>query len=289
MQVAFITPIPMLEEFAGASKYHLILAHVCEQSPEYTAFYKQRAAAGDYVILDNGAYELGESVQLDLLKKYAEIIKPSVVVLPDVRGDAGRTLERTVEGISALRGGPWTLMGVPQAPLHEPGTYLWCLQQMYQLEGIGAIGIYPETEAFSTEGRAGLAKSMEILGLVREDLTYHMLGMNPNPITLKELAKFPWIMGCDSVKPIAYGLYGVALHPRNGSMVEYPHRPKNYFNICDTPFKALIRWNQQVILSWAEGKETVGGDLVCLVDRPGTKGSWNGLGVESVPCARRKE
>jgi hypothetical protein len=278
----------MLEEFAGASKYHLILAHVCEQSPEYTKFYRRKAAEGDYVILDNGAYELGESVQLDLLKKYAEIIHPSVVVLPDVRGDAGRTLERTVEGIHALRGGSWTLMGVPQAPLHEPGTYLWCLQQMYNLEGVGAIGIYPETEAFSSKGRAGLAEAMETLGLIRAGYTYHMLGMNPNPVTLKALTKFPWIMGTDSVKPIAYGLYGVALEPHAGSLVEYPHRPKNYFDIVDTPFKALIRWNQQVVLSWAEGKDKVGGDLVCLVDRPGTRGSSSGLGVENVPCVQQK-
>jgi hypothetical protein len=279
----------MLEEFAVASKYHLILAHVCEQSPEYTEFYRRRAREGDYVILDNGAYELGESVQLELLQKYAEIIKPSVVVLPDVRGDAGRTLERTVEGIHALRGGSWTLMGVPQAPLHEPGTFLWCLQQMYSLDGIGAIGIYPETEAFCPErGRAGLAEAMETLNLVRPDITYHMLGMNPNPVTLRELTKFPWIMGTDSVKPIAYGMYGVALHPRNGAMVEYPHRPKNYFNICDTPFKALIRWNQQVVLSWAEGKEKVGGDLVCLVDRPGPRDSLSGPGAGNAPCAHRK-
>jgi len=264
MRVAFITPVPELERFATASTYHLILTHICDQYPEYVEFYRERSKAGDYIILDNSAYELGESVSIELLRKYADIIEPAVVVLPDVRNDAKETLRRTREAIEVLRDPRWTLMAVPQAPDtdnkdHDFEAWVASLKSMYEFPEIGAIGIYPETSWFfptPRRGRVELAEILEERGLIRKDRTYHMLGMADNPVELKGLSQFEWIMGCDSAKPIVQGMHGVLLHPVEGLLTIRPRRPKDYFSRSFDEFQSFcVRYNQAVILSWIQGKD----------------------------------
>jgi len=76
VKVAFITPVPELERFATASDYHLVLAHICEQYPEYVEFYRERVKQGDYIILDNSAFELSGSVEVEMIRRHADIIEP---------------------------------------------------------------------------------------------------------------------------------------------------------------------------------------------------------------------
>lgn len=80
MEFCVISPTAGLEKYAVLSKYHLVLAHI--EDPIYIQFYQQRREAGDFLILDNGAYE-GVELSPQKLWDKIRIYEPQVVVLPD--------------------------------------------------------------------------------------------------------------------------------------------------------------------------------------------------------------
>src|SRR5690606_30387063 len=114
MKVALITPTPLLNKFAVKSKYHLVLAHEYVKDEAYRQFYKERSKAGDYVMLDNGAYELGESIPIRELYDIASDLNPTAIFLPDARFQTERTMQLVTEALQFLHGSPWQLIGIPQ-------------------------------------------------------------------------------------------------------------------------------------------------------------------------------
>jgi len=81
MEFCVISPTVGLERYATLSKTHLVLAHEYERNHEYAKFYERRKAEGDFIILDNGAYE--GYTYWDDLAELAGRLKPDVIVLPD--------------------------------------------------------------------------------------------------------------------------------------------------------------------------------------------------------------
>jgi hypothetical protein len=77
--------------------YHLLLAHdVLEQPHNYDpeiGFIPPSAL----VILDNSMIELGHPIEPEKLMDAAEIVKPKLIVLPDVRGDFEATVRLSLE------------------------------------------------------------------------------------------------------------------------------------------------------------------------------------------------
>jgi hypothetical protein len=56
-----IAPTAYLQYYATQSPRHLVLAHLVAKDPAYAAFYRTRSDIGDFIIMDNGAFELGGS------------------------------------------------------------------------------------------------------------------------------------------------------------------------------------------------------------------------------------
>ncbi len=100
MRLAFIVPIPHLEDFEDVSNFHLCLAHLFRHE-EYFDFYKRAIDRGDYVILDNGAFE-GEAVNSERLLELVERLMPAEVVAPDVLGNGEETVEKTKQFLSLM-------------------------------------------------------------------------------------------------------------------------------------------------------------------------------------------
>lgn len=85
MEFCVISPTAGLERYATLSKTHLVLAHEYERDVEldsidYRKFYLKRREAGDFIILDNGAYEAGHPF---FSRRLIQELQPQVVVLPD--------------------------------------------------------------------------------------------------------------------------------------------------------------------------------------------------------------
>lgn len=249
MQVAIITPTPLLSEFASRSKYHLTLATNILEDPDYEKFYRYRASVGDYVMLDNCAYELGAAISDAQLKLCIKSTNPTAMFLPDVRFDSKATLERVRAAIPIFKDMHIELLAVPQGNTLD--DVLYCYDELVKIPEIDGFGIYEEIGEVTGVGRrADFLKLLQDTGRVSPSRVYHCLGMEEDVEQIKRLAAFPWVMGVDSAKPIVYGIHGVALS-QAGPLVPYPHRPKDYFSHSNVQFRSTIHHNITQVQQWA--------------------------------------
>ena len=120
MKLAIIAPTALLDKCNERShNFHLVLAHECINNHEYIRYYVERSMAGDHIILDNGAYELGNSIDGPTLLAVAEQLHPAEIVCPDVMFDKDETVAQSVEFMRRLK-----IHELPYKPLVVPqGTY----------------------------------------------------------------------------------------------------------------------------------------------------------------------
>lgn len=255
MEVCFITPTPMLEEYATKSKHHLILAHIYEQDVDYRSFYQQRVKEGDFVILDNSAYELGKSYDIDRLLNIAEELQPAAMFLPDSRFETEETLQLVAQTIRSIKLRPkiqCDLWAVPQGS--NFGEILQCYAELMTMPEIKGFGLYEEIGRVSGfKNRRDFLETLQNMKIVHpEHYYYHLLGMEDSVNDLQELSRFNWVSSIDSVKPICYGLYGIVFDPQLGPLAEYPHRPKDYFTRYPAWFREIIHLNCELTMKWAQ-------------------------------------
>ena len=103
-EFCFITPISLLEQYASQSTKHLCLAHLVDSSDEYANFYKRMRARGDYIICDNGAFELGESYAPEKLLALGHKCGANAIVLPDYPAkDSLKTIDAAKEWLPIIK------------------------------------------------------------------------------------------------------------------------------------------------------------------------------------------
>ena len=86
MKIANICPPDLLDDVIDEGEtYHLVLTSIINKYPAYREFYLERIERGDFVILDNDAYEITDGGSTDDLIRAIQELKPSEVVLPDKR------------------------------------------------------------------------------------------------------------------------------------------------------------------------------------------------------------
>lgn len=96
MEFCIISPTAGLKRYATLSRTHMVLAHI--QSPEYERFYLERQQMGDFLILDNGAYETGLPLTGKELAERIKLYRPNVAVLPDLPNRPWRdTLDSSID------------------------------------------------------------------------------------------------------------------------------------------------------------------------------------------------
>lgn len=147
--------------------------------------------AGDFVFLDNGAYE-GESLDWKTLDSLARDLRPQVLVLPDRLGDMWGTismsaaylhrfdLPRTTEAMVVLQAKTWPQLET----FHEICPATW----------IGLPRCVPMRN--------------EILEKPQEGIRYHALGMHNGSLKELELLAALGCSSCDSSAPIWRGMHG---------------------------------------------------------------------------------
>ena len=79
------------------SDYQFVLLHKILEDKDYAEMVCDFANNGEFTYLDNSCFELGESLDNDILYEWFQRLEPDFVVLPDVLGDRKRTLERSIE------------------------------------------------------------------------------------------------------------------------------------------------------------------------------------------------
>lgn len=95
MHFCIITPTAGLELFATKSNWHMVLAPQFVKDQEYARFYVERQRAGDFIILDNGAYE--DDYQQDMFLQALRVLLPNVATLPDIIMKGPESTARSLE------------------------------------------------------------------------------------------------------------------------------------------------------------------------------------------------
>ena len=248
MKAAYIPPIPELGNYKHEG-FHLLLAHLFEY-PDYLEYYKKRAAAGDYLVLDNSAHEHGAGAPVAGLLDLAMEVGAKEIVIPDVLFDAAQTVERAARALRDLAGplasqykeaGTPKLMLVPQG--QDRRSLMWCFRHLLELHqkfrhssGIGqnmVVGLSKDYDTYSG-GLAGLIEEFKSVS-GRDRMELHCLGW-PNQLwSIANVARLhPWVRSTDSAQAFVYAKNHILLEP-GGWIEKYPRRDPAYFEEGFTP------------------------------------------------------
>lgn len=124
MKHAFISPINYLHLIPQSSDYHLILAHLIDNTvlgKKYIEFYKKRKERGDFIILDNSAFEFKKPMDPEEYKRRIDLLGflPDVIVAPDYPFEEWDKTVTSTEKFSKeyieTLGAEVKLMAVPQS------------------------------------------------------------------------------------------------------------------------------------------------------------------------------
>lgn len=247
MKVANILPTSYMSLTIGRD-YNMLLTHLTEDPTYVDNALKLRG----YKILDNSAYELGESLNTKTLIKAAKAVKADEVILPDVLKDGKRTLIRTMDSIeeiaAALSG--VKLMAVPQGKDIE--EWLECYTELIKLP-IHVIGINKFTHDYMLGGRLKFCKSLKECGLVLPNLEYHLLGLPEDISEIRNQAKYnEWIRGVDTCV--------VYLITKTGRKIKYldslmrPNVNMHFDDTRDAEVEKLLSFNIKMVDKWVGSK-----------------------------------
>jgi len=224
MKAAIICPTSMLEwvqkEFNP--HFHFVLAQVYLEDRQYAKFFLERRKAGDDMILDQGAAELGASIDDVSIMVVARELKPTILVAPDVIYNSFETMMRMGIFLKAyaeeLKGLGIKIMAVPQGEDNE--RYLDCfglLNCAVKVDWLGISRFYHDR----FNGRATL------LALIKDRVKKpcHLLGAGGGVYDLKDEVGFDFVKSVDTARPVRLGLDGFGLHAVTRL------RPKQFFSL----------------------------------------------------------
>jgi hypothetical protein len=213
MEFCIISPTAGLERYATLSKTHLVLAPIALKDEAYKRFYQVKRTEGDFLILDNGAYEGHRMFHLDLLAW----LHPQVVVLPDYFLEPWqRTWHAAIAQMDAYddKYGPnrdFEWLYIPQAEKGDFHGFIESYLEAVQDPRITWLGI-PRSLSYAITDNA-LAR-VEFARMVRKDyphLKLHAFGMcNGDIHELPYLAQVG-VTSIDSSAPIWRGWNGFSM------------------------------------------------------------------------------
>lgn len=186
-----------------------VIASYCLEYPEYRNFYTARRDEKEvFTYLDNGAFELGKSIDSREYMKLIDDIRPHVVVLPDVVNDASATVYESRKFLKSFKKDIPCYMGVLQGT--SLSDYLYCLYfylKMAEHYPIRVIGI-----PYHLFYRPTLLRKYGINDICKEHDTHiHILGL-PNPFEIIPLHNFSQVVSVDSSLPVSAACNNQLLH-----------------------------------------------------------------------------
>lgn len=205
--IALISPIRSLGTTLVSKTHMAIAPWVYQRDKRYVDFYRSRAEAGDYVILDNGAFETGQSIVAKDLIEVAESIGAKEIVVPDVFRDRKKSTKLTISSYKKLKdnfGG--NLMIVPQGA--DEADWIEAFAELYDKYGGEPHIIWgiPKWLGEKNSTRANLIGKLPI-GPGDPAPTFHALGLSK----FAEIHYFKdqmLIRGFDTSMPYVHAYYG---------------------------------------------------------------------------------
>ena len=210
-----IAPTQYLEQYATRSHVHLVLAHLVDTCPEYAAFYRKMRDRGDYIICDNGAFELGESYNPERLIDLGTACGAHAIVLPDYPFQHfTKTVAAAEEWKARIKDADFDTFFVPQSETGDLEgwirSYEWAAGDPdIDIIGMSILGI-PNALPHIPAAYARVVMSQLIIDRnIRADKYHHYLGLNAGPaLEIPALIKMGMLNSCDSSGPVWAALLG---------------------------------------------------------------------------------
>lgn len=211
----FITPTSYLE-YATASRTHLVLAHLVNDDEDYGAFYRERMRAGDFVMMDNSAYELKEPYAPEHLVDLANECGAHAVVLPDYPFQpCAKTIEAAIKFIPIFKDAGLATFFVPQSTVGDledwVNGYKWAANNPdIDIIGMSILGV-PNAIPFVDPAFSRVVMTQILLdrGVFAKKKHHHYLGLNSGPaLEIPSLLRMGVLDTIDSSNPVWMGILG---------------------------------------------------------------------------------
>jgi hypothetical protein len=221
----FITPTAYLERYASQSEMHLVLAHLVDTDEEYANFY----AKNDYYkIMDNGAFELGESYAPEKLVELGRKCNANAVVLPDYPFQPAQvTIDASSAVLDEIKDAGFETMFVPQSETGDLkdwiNGYVWAATNpSIDIIGMSILGMpnaIPHVDI--SYARVVLTQILIERGVFNFDKYHHYLGLNAGPaLEIPTLIKMGALDSCDSSNPVWMAICGHRYNPFSDSFLQ---------------------------------------------------------------------
>jgi hypothetical protein len=213
MHFAVISPTEYLDQFSGRSHVQMCVAPWAAEYPKYFEWYKRRREQGDFVILDNGAYEGHQLSSVELIR-ISDELKPNVLAVPDKLNDADesqRLWDDFFEYVNTCRQFNWPAwMRVVQHESRDPEDWF---------ELLDTISSY---DWLAIPRCLGHPFRLQIAAMIKAQFTakIHAFGWTGSIEEIRTLAKLG-VTTMDSAGPVWRGLLG---YP-NGGAQAWPDLP----------------------------------------------------------------
>jgi len=202
----------------------------------YLNFYRKRRSKGDFIILDNGACELGKSVSVgNLIRGYRLLGGCNVLVIPDSNEGNIWLFKDFLDNFTLHYGDIDREVKLMAAP-HS----LDDLDIMAGLSRVDYIGLNRDFEDY---GRAKVIEQYKDCGK-----KFHLLGIRKNPVeeiaAVKDFGDL--MLGFDSSFPYRLLSRGRTImeprpYPSHDSMYQRDLSPE-VLNFCIGEFKSFLEW-----------------------------------------------
>ena len=212
----FITPTSYLEQFAGQSNTHLVLAHLVATDEIYASFYKKMSERGDYIMMDNSAYELKVPYSPEKLVELGNKCGADVIVLPDYPFQhSSVTIEAAQKFIPLFKQAGFGTFFVPQSMRGDVddfcSAYSWAANNPdVDVIGLSILGI-PTAISWCDPSYARVVMCQMLIerGLFNKNKRYHHLGLNSGPaLEIPTLLRMGVLDTIDSSGPVFAGIQG---------------------------------------------------------------------------------
>lgn len=214
-EFCFIAPTAYLEDYATHSSTHLVLAHLVDTDEEYADFYRNLGNE-HYIIMDNGAFELGESYDPESLLRLGENCGANAIVLPDYPGQhQSKTIAAAEKYGPEIKEAGFDLMFVPQAEVDDLEGWIEAYEYAANHEHIDIIGMsilgVPNAIPHINKPYARVVMTQILIerGLFNANKHHHYLGLNSGPaLEIPSLLNMNALDSIDSSGPIWAALLG---------------------------------------------------------------------------------
>jgi hypothetical protein len=255
MKLALIPPLGFERYFALSDGVQMgLCVNSCINSPWYIRALTERAEAGDYVIMDNGAAEGDRCGNRDL-RSTAKLVKAREVILPDVIGNRGRTLSDMATYIKFHLDASKNYMAVIQG--QDPDDLKKFVHDVADRH-VQTLGIPRD---LIKPGRLQSIR-IDLANWIDDEFPgrfqIHLLGTNSAWIEeIRAAAKYaPHIRSVDTSAPFVYANRNLFLGDMHAKTIKSVRRPLNYLDPGYVMmYPPLVDRNIQVMKQWAQGTD----------------------------------